>query len=97
MTTPAETARDQAIALTGTANADFVAAIVAWIRDVDVGYAFTTDDLWSRFVHPPEPRAMGAAIVAARRAGLIRAAGYVKSTRKECHARPVARWERTRS
>lgn len=45
---------------------------------------------------PNDPRAMGAALIAARRDGLISATGgYRKSTRPECHARPVAIWRRS--
>lgn len=87
--------RDKAIERTRAANVGWVANVVSWIRLRTRGDTFTTDDLWAVFAHPPEPRAMGAAIKAARVEGLIIAEGvYRKSTRAECHARPVAVWRR---
>lgn len=53
----------------------------------------TTDDLWRELPKPPEPRAMGAAIRAAARAGVIGKTGrYQPSEREACHGRPIAIW-----
>jgi hypothetical protein len=58
---------------------------------------FTADDL-----HILEPlieklhrdkRVLGSTLSALRRAGQIREVGYVKSTRKTCHNRPVMQWK----
>ncbi len=54
---------------------------------------FTTDDVWAALPHPPEPRAIGALIRAAAKAGTIRRVGWRESSRPECHSRPVAMWE----
>lgn len=54
---------------------------------------FTTDDLWARLTAPPEPRAMGGIIRWGAEQGLIVDTGRSrKSTRTECHARPVTIW-----
>lgn len=90
----AEQTRDAAIDRVAESHAAFVAKVVAFIRDLGP-ISFTTDDLWKAFAHPPEPRAMGAAIRQARRDGLIVGTGeYVKSMRRECHARPIPVWRR---
>lgn len=57
------------------------------------GEPFTSDDVWARLDHPPEPRALGAAIRTLAIQGEIRTTGRTRpSTRPECHARPVAIW-----
>lgn len=61
---------------------------------------FTTDDVWafldSSTATTHEPRALGAVIRNAHRAGLIHpTGGYIPSTRPECHGRPVRQWTRT--
>ena len=57
---------------------------------------FTVDDVQARMVgHPPprEGRAMGAAMVWARRNGLIEATGdYRPSSQPQCHANPRQVW-----
>ncbi len=58
---------------------------------------FTTDEVWTRVnltgVSGGDPRGMGAVMDAAMTAGLIaRTAKTVKSTRPECHGRPVRVW-----
>jgi hypothetical protein len=58
-------------------------------------FDFTSDHVWDALGEdrPPEPRALGAVMKAMARDGLIRATGeYRKSTRVDCHARPVAVW-----
>lgn len=57
------------------------------------GEPFTTDDVWQALPQPPEPRAIGALIRAAAKAGKIRRVGWRESSRPECHRRPVAMWE----
>lgn len=95
-------ARDAAIARVAHSAGD------TWMREaVDlIGRVaaeegeFTTDEVWAAFdrhdLLPRERRAMGAAMKSAASSGLIRATdGYRKSTRPECHARPVRVWLRT--
>ncbi len=55
---------------------------------------FTTDHLWAAGLESPrEPRALGAAVRASSRVGLIEPTGeYVQSGRKDCHRRPVRVW-----
>ncbi len=59
----------------------------------------TTDDVWwllgwDNPEHTHEPRAMGAIMQAAARAGWIRATpAYQQSVRVACHARPLRVWE----
>jgi len=65
------------------------------IRKMDNGKKFTTDDLWAKLPTPKEPRAMGGAIMQAKKQGLIRkTSGYRKSTRPQCHSRPIQIWVR---
>jgi len=58
--------------------------------------AFSTDDVWSRLEalpKPPEPRALGAVMTAARAQGFVTKSPFVViSQRAECHSRPVAVW-----
>lgn len=64
---------------------------------------FNTDDVWELLdswgvPSPHEPRAMGAAITIAAKAGVIAPTGvYRKSRRKECHAGPKMIWRGTPS
>jgi len=58
---------------------------------------FTTDDMWLAMqdepVSTPEPRAMGAVMMQAKRAGWITTTNeWARSTRPCCHARPVRVW-----
>lgn len=95
--------RDQALADVET-NADpaWLAKAEQVIRSIPGGWTFTTDDVWFRLGEigvgaPREPRAMGAAITAAAKAGLIVNGGqYRKSERPQAHARPIPIWVRTR-
>ncbi len=55
---------------------------------------FTTDDLWVHVDPPREPRAMGAAMVHARKLGLCDPTDRTKrSSRVKCHARPLRVWK----
>lgn len=61
------------------------------------GKHFTTDDVWDALdklpVATPEPRALGAVMRDAKRAGSIQPTNnYAKSRRAACHARPVRVW-----
>lgn len=58
-------------------------------------WQFTTDQVWAQCeTKPPEPRALGAVMRDAAKAGLIRKTDrVVPSNRPECHRRPVAVWE----
>lgn len=70
---------------------------VVW-QLIKEGQPFTTDDCWSRLTSlgstTHEPRAMGAVMRAAARAGLIATTGeYVKTSRPEAHSRPIPVWQ----
>jgi hypothetical protein len=60
---------------------------------------FTADDVWRLLDErgeesPREPRAMGAIMTAAAKAGIVEASTqWVESVRPECHRRPVRIWE----
>jgi hypothetical protein len=61
------------------------------------GPEITTDDVWALVgdVVPNEPRAMGAAMTRARKAGLIvPTPEWRLSVRKECHRRPLRVWRK---
>jgi hypothetical protein len=96
--TNAVAARDQALALVEQgAPSGWMTHATGLIRQMTTGAVFTTDDLWYRLGKhvPPEPRAMGAVIHNAHRGGMIEPTGiYRRSSRVECHARPVAVWVR---
>lgn len=92
-------ARDVALRNVEAGAPLWVARIVDVIRSTTRGREFTTDDLWTVAaalgLKVGEPRAMGAALANAKRVGLIEPTGvYRKSSRKECHARPVLVWRR---
>jgi hypothetical protein len=58
-------------------------------------FEFTTDDVWAALGddRPHEPRALGAVMKSMAKDGTIRTTGeYRKSSRTDCHARPVAVW-----
>lgn len=72
-------------------------AELALIKLCRRGQPFTTDGLWYLLaqadVHTPENRAMGNIITQATKDGWIRPTNeYRKSTRPECHRRPLAVW-----
>ena len=90
-----ETLRDEAIArVEAHAHAQWMKAAkrIVW-QLAQTREPFTTDIVWSRLeqlgVSTHEPRAMGAVMLAAVRAGFIAAQGYVKTTRPEAHCRPI--------
>ena len=90
-----EAQRDHQLDLLAQANLDWIALCVSVIRGLPRASLFCTDQLWEYVNAPLEPRAMGAAIVEARRRGLIKPTGvYRRSTRKACNARPVLLWRR---
>ena len=92
----AEEARDEAIARVEAGAGDWVqrardAAIMVALGRFD----FTTDDVWDALGEdrPAEPRALGSVMKQLAGEGRIRATGeYRKSSRVDCHARPVAVW-----
>lgn len=95
----AKTARDKAIARVAAATPPTWAAVTRQVvlRLARSGQPFTTDDVWRRVSHPPEPRALGAVMVALQKAGKIRPRDEWRlSERRECHARPIRVWEGTR-
>lgn len=55
---------------------------------------FTTDDLWSAGLRQPhEPRALGAVMREAARAGICEPTDrYQRSNRPACHTRPLRVW-----
>lgn len=59
------------------------------------GGEFSTDDVWSRLDgQPPEPRALGAVMIAMAREGVIRSTGKsMKSARPQRHTGWVTVWE----
>ena len=62
-----------------------------------IGRPFTTDQLWyvmhRKGLKTPEPRAMGAVIRRLVNDKVIKATGnYRKSTRPDCHRRPLQEW-----
>jgi hypothetical protein len=93
-------ARDKAI------NAAERGAPITWVTPAEIAIAylaktrehFTTDDVWEHLHQrghefPHEPRAMGALMRNAARAGLITATDRVTpSQRPECHRRPIRIW-----
>lgn len=100
----ADAARDEAIATVEEhARDDWLGAAgkaIAQLALFPSGSAneFNTDDVWELLASwdvamPHEPRAMGAAITIAAKAGVIVPTGvYRKSRRKECHAGPKMIW-----
>ena len=80
------------------ANPEWLRAAHLCVIDVArVMPTFTTDDVWERVsllgVTTHEPRAMGAAIRRAVKDGVCAATpAYERSSRVECHARPVRVW-----
>jgi len=100
MTTATE-ARDKAIARAAT-NTDpaWAAETMLIIKHIATNtFDFTTDDIWQALATtslptPHEPRALGALMIAAHRAGLIAPTDrYRQSQRPECHARPIRVWQ----
>jgi hypothetical protein len=93
--TQATDARDAALELVecGTPLSWLIAARAAVNELAATGTPWNSDDVWDRVGQPPEPRALGAVIRAASKAGTIRATGeYTQSRRPECHARPIMGW-----
>jgi hypothetical protein len=78
------------------ANPDFITEATAVVEHLAATRVeFTTDDVWQRLsVGTHEPRALGAVMRKAAKAGLIRRTNRVQvSVRPSCHQRPVAVWE----
>lgn len=95
----AKAAADAAIArVEEAAPGEWLAAARAVVVGLAAHVRFlTSDDVWARLAHPPEPRALGAVMRQLAEEGVLRPTGRVQpSTRPECHARPVAVWEAVR-
>ena len=92
----AEEARDEAIARAEAGAGDWVGRARDAVQLVALArFDFTTDDVWDALGgdRPQEPRALGAVMKQLAGEGKIRATGeYRKSSRVDCHARPVAVW-----
>ncbi|MCK9250668.1 MAG: hypothetical protein M0P31_17025 [Solirubrobacteraceae bacterium] len=75
-------------------------ALWTLVRD-HPGRLLTTDEVWSQLDWagagpPPEPRALGAVMRAAWKAGVIEPTeDYRPSNRPDCHRRPVRVWRST--
>lgn len=103
---PAEAARDEAIKHVARRAEVWilhaVQAVKAICRERGPDGAFTTDAVWAILDHwriepPTEPRALGAAMMRAKKLGLcVPTSVTVKSVRVDCHARPVRVWKVTR-
>ena len=96
-------AKNQAIA-TVTNNADqtwLTSCYNVIVQIATTTDTFTTDNIWQALKNaalptPHEPRALGALMIAAHRAGLIAPTDrYRQSKRPECHARPIRVWQAT--
>lgn len=65
-------------------------------RLINQGIDFTADDVWAELArldtHTHEPRALGAVFARAAKRGYIEKRGYVNSTRRTCHGRPIPIW-----
>lgn len=92
----ATAARDEAIERAGQgAGEEWMEEALRVIRTIaETRAEFTTDRVWSLLPDaPPEPRALGAAMMQARSRGWIeRTDRTIPSTRPQCHRRPVRVW-----
>lgn len=96
--------RDEALDAIEAARPTVAEVVLAAIdailtRSDDPDLRFTTDDIWVELGDTAEtiaePRDMGVAMRAARRAGIITPTdNYLPSGRPACHARPVRVWRR---
>lgn len=95
-------ARAEVLDAMADAHGPAVATILAALRELrrlldDPDAEFTTDEVWAHLGDAgqaiTEPRAMGVAMRAAGKAGLIHPTPtYRPSARPACHARPVRVW-----
>jgi len=94
----AERARDAAIEQVAESNAWWIRQVMPIVKDICLRRVlFTTDAVRhhaDRLVgQAPEPRAMGAVMTAARRAGWCEPTNTThQSIRVKCHARPLRVW-----
>lgn len=101
--TPAEIARDEAIGRVQRSSDYWIPYALNAVRRIrqmrGAGGYFTTDAVWAILngwgIAPPhEPRALGAAMRKAERLGLCAPTDRTqKSTRIDCHARPLRVWK----
>ena len=93
-----EQLKDEAIDRVGeAADPEWMdAAHSAAMQLVNTRHEFTTDDVWALIppgMSTPEPRAMGAVMRALARSGFVRnSQRTARSTRPECHRRPLTIW-----
>ena len=95
-----ELLKQQAISrVRDNADQDWRNTALAAVRQIaSTQSEFTTDNIWSEIEHTSfssthDPRAMGAVMTDAARAGICRKSDRVRpSQRKECHRRPIAIW-----
>jgi len=101
MLSDAVVAKEEAIALVASGmnpewREDALRAIKTLAERED---EFTTDKVWEELLtfstaDTPEPRAMGAVMVQARKLGYILPTNtYLNSSRVSCHNRPLRIWE----
>lgn len=93
-------ARDEAVHRAGVHADDFwlAAARFALLVTATEQATFTTDDVWQTLAElgigaPAEPRALGALVIEASRAGVIvPTGGWLESSRPSAHRRPCRVW-----
>jgi hypothetical protein len=91
--------RDAAVNQTGTKNRNFVLVALDAVREVIAHQQFfIIDDVWAvipRDVDVTDKRAVGSAMVQAKKLGLIRPTDHFQpSAQPQCHANPRRVWER---
>lgn len=92
--------RDQAIQQVETkADPRWKDVADTFVCNLPPGTEFTTDRVWYHLdragVQTPEPRALGAIMLALARAQIIEKTGnYTQTTRPKAHARPIPIWRR---
>lgn len=90
--------RDEGVEAAGStvpavlASAWKVKAAEAMEELIRYGSHFSADDLVAIAGMPPRPNMLGGVFISARKAGLIRPAGYTQATRPEAHARVQRTW-----
>jgi hypothetical protein len=85
--------RDRGVSQVAAASPQFLARATEAIRSLArLDQPFTAEDVASLTGRPDRPNAMGAALISARKAGIIEKVGYVQATRKARHASALAVW-----
>jgi hypothetical protein len=92
--------RDEALQRVDTkADPQWKHVVDTFVCSLPLGEEFTTDRVWFNIeragVTTPEPRALGAIMLALARANIITKTGrYQPTTRAKAHARPIPIWRR---